>query len=232
MWRNAHTISQEKCRSAGLPVQAWNVRHYISSLSTKKYVDCGNFISQRLIPSMSFIIILHARLTRPGCLCEIAWQRAPPYGMSLPLPQINLVWIGFVPFFRLWCASYMSLCRKLFWCVAWDVRFRLFSGALSANTVEEQTDTLPKVKIHFNCNAILRLSVHDARRLSCTTMLSVLSFKPSETWDICCSSSLSLRWNYAIMSDVNLFIKDHLFIQRSSDMWCSQVCVKALQMQS
>lgn len=66
-------------------------------------------------------------------------------------------------------------------------------------------------------NAILRLSGHHTRRLGCTLILAELSFKPSETWDICCCSSLTLRWNYVIMSDANVFIKDRLGIRGNSD---------------
>lgn len=80
-----------KLSSCVTACMSWHVRHYIYSLI---YVGRSHFISQRLIPSMIFIIILHVRLSCTGCPCEIVWQRVTPYGMSLPLPQINLV-----PFF-------------------------------------------------------------------------------------------------------------------------------------
>lgn len=90
---------------------SWHVGHYMYSLRMKKYVDHSNFISQRLIPS----ILLHPRLTSPGCLTG-----CHSHCLRLTLCKMVLV-LRHLFFFRLWCASYTSQFWKLFWCVAWDV---------------------------------------------------------------------------------------------------------------
>lgn len=146
---------------------------------------------------MSFIIILHARLTRPGCLCEIAWQRAPPFGMSLPPLQINLVSVGFIhsPVFPTVVRGHTRHIVVNRWCAAWEVFPSSSRDRIQTQRSSEESLALGEVKIHSHCNAILCLSVFDTRRLSCAILLLEASFKPSETLDICCSSTVCSNWS-------------------------------------